>query len=278
MYNDIQLGILRGRVYMTTVISFCALKGGVGKTTILYNFAYYLSHEKNKRVLMVDNDHQCSLSQTLDIYDVETSIASMFAPEDYAPVKIHHVGKNLDLISGYMNTEDIVDERKSSSENDDLMLTWFHHNKDIYELEQYDYILIDNHPVFLTLTKNAVLCSDRIITLIEPSIYSINGQRNFEERLNTYREQGNNFGNLIVIGNRIKHNTDSSRELLVDLKKEMVAWFPEREIFNRSINTNQPVLEILEQKIEHHKARDSEQKLYTALLNHFSKLYESVKE
>lgn len=263
---------------MTTVISFCALKGGVGKTTILYNFAYYLAHERQKKVLMIDNDHQCSLSQTLGIFDMKTSIASIFSPEDYAPVKIHHIRDNIDLISGYMNTEEIVNEQKNSSANDNLMMKWFYKNQTDYALDQYDYILIDNHPVFLTLTKNAVLCSDRIVTLIEPSIYSISGQKNFEERLNTYRKNGNEFGNLIVIGNRIKHNTDSSRELLNDFKESVVAYFPEREIFNRSINTNQPVLEILENKMENHKAKESDRKLYNTLLKHFDKLYNSVVE
>lgn len=261
---------------MTTVISFCALKGGVGKTTILYNFAYYLSHEQNKKVLMIDNDHQCSLSQCMEIFDTDTSIAFVFAPEEYNPVKIHRIRENLDLIAGYIHTESVVDERNSSTENDDLMLTWFIKNKDTYSLEDYDYILIDNHPVFLTLTKNAVLCSDYIVTLIEPSIFSINGEKNFEERLNNYRQEGNKFGELVVIGNRIKHNTDSSRELLIELKKEMVAWFPEREIFNRSINTNEPVLKILESKIKTGKARIGEKKLYENLLNHFLKLYNSV--
>jgi len=263
---------------MTTVISFCALKGGVGKTTILYNFAYYLSNEKKKKVLMIDNDHQCSLSQTLEVFDMDTSIASVFSPNTYKPVTIHSVGENLDLISGFLDTEKIVGEQEGQSANDTLMLKWFFDNRERYNLEGYDYILIDNHPVFLTLTKNAVLCSDKIITLIEPNTYSINGKTNFETRLNNLRSQGNKFGELVVIGNRVKHNTDSSRELLNEMKQQMVAWFPEREIFNRSVITNQPVLKLLEEKIEINKAKKSEQKLYATLLTHFSKLYESVKE
>lgn len=262
---------------MTIVNSFCALKGGVGKTTILYNYAYYLSHELQQKVLMIDNDHQCSLSQALNIFDTTTTIASIFAPNDYEPVKIHRVGKNLDLISGYMNTEDIVNEQKNSSDNEYLMLQWFFKNKEDYNLDQYDFILIDNHPVFLTLTKNAVLCSDHVITLIEPSVFSINGELNFKQRLDDYRLKGNNFGDLIVVGNRIKHNTDSSRSLTQKFKDSCVAFFPEREIFNRSINTNEPVLKLLEAKIENHEAKETDKRLYTTLLKHFNKLYVATK-
>lgn len=46
---------------MLKIISFFNHKGGVGKTTQLYNLAWALS-QKGKRVLMVDADSQCNLS------------------------------------------------------------------------------------------------------------------------------------------------------------------------------------------------------------------------
>lgn len=47
------------------VISVLNLKGGVGKTTITANLAGYLSSVAEKRVLMIDLDHQRSLTQLL---------------------------------------------------------------------------------------------------------------------------------------------------------------------------------------------------------------------
>ena len=46
---------------MSTIISFFNHKGGVGKTTQLYNLAWALSL-RGKKVLMVDADSQCNLS------------------------------------------------------------------------------------------------------------------------------------------------------------------------------------------------------------------------
>ena len=43
------------------LITFGNLKGGVGKTTLAANFAAYLSHTRNKPVLLVDLDYQGSL-------------------------------------------------------------------------------------------------------------------------------------------------------------------------------------------------------------------------
>jgi cellulose biosynthesis protein BcsQ len=49
----------------TPVISILNLKGGVGKTTLAANIAGYLSKHEGKRVLLIDLDHQRSLSQLL---------------------------------------------------------------------------------------------------------------------------------------------------------------------------------------------------------------------
>ena len=43
---------------MTRIISFINLKGGVGKTTITVATAEILAKEHNKRVLVIDLDHQ----------------------------------------------------------------------------------------------------------------------------------------------------------------------------------------------------------------------------
>ncbi len=44
------------------MLSFFNMKGGVSKTTLVYNVGYLLALD-NKRVLMVDLDPQCNLSQ-----------------------------------------------------------------------------------------------------------------------------------------------------------------------------------------------------------------------
>ncbi|MDK6305049.1 ParA family protein, partial [Lactobacillus crispatus] len=53
---------------MTKIITFSAIKGGVGKTTIAYNFGSWLA-DNHKNVLFIDLDHQCNLSQTYNVYD-----------------------------------------------------------------------------------------------------------------------------------------------------------------------------------------------------------------
>jgi cellulose biosynthesis protein BcsQ len=66
------------------LITFGNLKGGVGKTTLAANFAAYISHTRNKPVLLVDLDYQGSLSNMLmlaaDREEVESRVDWLFDP------------------------------------------------------------------------------------------------------------------------------------------------------------------------------------------------------
>jgi chromosome partitioning protein len=46
-----------------TTVSMINMKGGVGKTTLSFNFAWHAAWKKNHRVLAVDLDPQSNLSQ-----------------------------------------------------------------------------------------------------------------------------------------------------------------------------------------------------------------------
>ncbi|RPH47948.1 MAG: hypothetical protein EHM84_07595, partial [Lysobacterales bacterium] len=58
------------------LITFGNLKGGVGKTTLAANFAAYLSHTRNKPVLLVDLDYQGSLSNMLMLANEKEEVES----------------------------------------------------------------------------------------------------------------------------------------------------------------------------------------------------------
>ena len=45
------------------IITFAAIKGGVGKTTLAYNYGEWLANQ-GSRILFIDLDHQSNLTQT----------------------------------------------------------------------------------------------------------------------------------------------------------------------------------------------------------------------
>ncbi|MFZ0748415.1 MAG: ParA family protein, partial [Pyrinomonadaceae bacterium] len=48
---------------MATIVSLINMKGGVGKTTLAFNLAWYSAWQANLKVLAVDLDPQSNLSQ-----------------------------------------------------------------------------------------------------------------------------------------------------------------------------------------------------------------------
>ncbi|MCC9962447.1 ParA family protein, partial [Streptococcus agalactiae] len=73
------------------IITFAAIKGGVGKTTLAYNYAEWLA-EQNYQVLLIDLDHQCNLTQTYDVFESENTVANIFKRK--GDVNIHHLKDN----------------------------------------------------------------------------------------------------------------------------------------------------------------------------------------
>ena len=58
------------------IITFSAIKGGVGKTTLAFNYGEWLA-KNGKHVLFIDLDHQSNLTQTYNIYDNQDPLQSM---------------------------------------------------------------------------------------------------------------------------------------------------------------------------------------------------------
>lgn len=70
------------------ILAFSAIEGGVGKTTLTFNYGEWLAEHGNK-VLFMDLDHQSNLSQTYNIYATENTCANIFSGQ--GQVDIHEV-------------------------------------------------------------------------------------------------------------------------------------------------------------------------------------------
>lgn len=228
------------------ILSFVGIKGGIGKTTLSYNYGEWLAKKGNK-ILFIDLDHQSNLSQTYDIYDQVGTVGVIFTGN--GQVKIHHVGKNIDLIAGDMHLDDIETSIENNTSKNMLLYMWLSDNYESLNLNQYDFIIIDCHPDFSTATKNAIVVSHDILSPLTPSEYGYNAKFNLQERIDEFKKEAIDFAtrksyvtaNLWFIANMIKHNTSSSHDLMNSLEDERkkgdnscIAVIPEKELFNRS--------------------------------------------
>ena len=236
--NHVKKGVLKLKLY-----SFAATKGGVGKTTLCYNFGEYLA-ATGKTVLLIDLDSQLSLTSVYNVQDDGNNIGNVFKADidEDLPVTIHRAKDNIALIAGCA----LLDEIGSKIENDPnknmKLFMWLGNHYD--EVNQYDYILFDCPPAFSTITKNAIVNSHVIINPLTPSQFSFDAKAMFEQRIARLRKEVFNFerrtsyvtAELYFVENMVKHNTNSSHEMqrVLAEDKNVIGVFPYRELFNRS--------------------------------------------
>ena len=234
------------------IISVSAVKGGVGKTTITFNFGEWLSRQGYK-VLLIDTDHQCSLSQTYNLFTNENTIYNAFMNEE---VEIHKIHDNLSIIPASPMLDELEVELSSKHNKDLLLMMWLQDNVD--RIKEFDFILIDCHPDFQTVTKNAIAVSHYILSPIEPSQYGYMSKSLLIERLQNFKDEvidartRETYITAIpyFVGNRIRHNTKSSREFSekISQDKGTIAMIPEKELFNRSTLDGVPLVEMEKDK------------------------------
>ena len=107
------------------ILSFVGIKGGIGKTTLSYNYGEWLA-TKGKKVLFIDLDHQSNLSQTYNVYDQDGTVGVIFTGN--GQIKIHHVGDNIDLIAGDMHLDDIETSIENNTNKNMLLYMWLSDN------------------------------------------------------------------------------------------------------------------------------------------------------
>lgn len=134
--------------------------GGAGKTLLLKTLAEKLA-DQGFRVGMIDDDNQCVLSESYNIYDSESSSYNIYTGGD---VKFREVGENLFIVPGHPLMEELPSRfRAEGVQNVYFILEdWMYENRE--EILKYDYILIDSNPSPNTITLNALAVSHMLIS------------------------------------------------------------------------------------------------------------------
>lgn len=223
------------------LISFVAIKGGVGKTTLALLNGQYLA-SKGYKVLFIDLDHQCNLTHFYDVYEDTPTVANVFAGSD--DVAILSVAPNIDLIAGSMKLDESERKLETDPNQNMYLYDWLGDNLESKNLDQYDYVILDCRPDFGIATRNAIAVSHTLFSPIIPSDFAFEAKENLEVRLEQYRKteivrpsrESLITAQLYFLPNMIKHNTAKSKELLEALKTDssVVGLIPQKELFNRA--------------------------------------------
>ena len=169
---------------MSQVISFLHDKGGCAKTTSCVNigFALWLL---GKKVLLVDTDPQCNLTDTVDKtvhLEAESTIYEWLHDAQPGQERV------LPIYTRYDGLDYVPGSHSMSNINAELQLMYNRERRlaDVLQLtdpdtgqrirDMYYYILIDCAPGGETLMNtNALVASDYVIVPTEAGIYSLQG-------------------------------------------------------------------------------------------------------
>lgn len=160
---------------MTRIISFANQKGGVGKSTLCLQMAFYLA-KKNKRVLVIDFDPQGNTSSRLAPKDEDlepiftgTSTKDLFEDvcENITPLPCP---SGVDLIYSLVNDAELSELESVDFEK--VLLPKAHLKE---TLSQYDYVLIDCPPSLGRKLVAALIFSTHVLCPVQLSGFAVDG-------------------------------------------------------------------------------------------------------
>lgn len=192
---------------MAIKVSIINFKGGVGKSTLTYHLAAHLA--QNSRVLVVDVDHQSSLSIVMmggKLWDAaataRTTCNTIF--ESFCNRKVVMPGDevihknvlhsrnsrydfypNLDLVPAQFELDDTEIEMASTTMGSAMLSEWHKRTLIAEWLDNvgadaaYDYVLFDCPPATKLVSQNALAASNYFVIPVIPDAMSSRGVTHF---------------------------------------------------------------------------------------------------
>ncbi|MCL2874591.1 MAG: AAA family ATPase [Defluviitaleaceae bacterium] len=212
---------------MAKILTFFNHKGGVGKTTLSYNVAWNLS-SKGKRILMIDADAQCNLTEISvdnsylysdeqqnpfdydqdfflqnNIYEYLLHYIQPIANKPLPEIKTFNKKENLEFLTGSIRFAELEETIALSIAGINVLrhVPVSTYNA-LQELgESFDYILVDLSPALSATNQLLLMLSDYFVVPVNPSIFSKQALINLNE---IFRNWNRNLSGFEIFSRKVK--------------------------------------------------------------------------
>ncbi len=189
------------------IIAFANQKGGVGKTMLTVQFAYYLRSRKNKKVLVIDMDKQANTTYNLLGFaesddpnaapvlnqpaEGATTMFDLFEA-DFTDIKPMATKNGIDLICGRRDMNQVFNEVLADGKDMSMQMEFiFNPRRNLRSsgcMEKYDYILIDCQPELAPGLIGPMLAADFVISPLKIDIFGLSGVKGMWATMDKLKE------------------------------------------------------------------------------------------
>lgn len=180
-----KINLRRRVIEIMKSIAFGTLKGGTGKTTSCFNLAGALALNPKNKILLVDGDPQCNLTNDIgiDCSDMlRNNIRTIFENKHIHPSELIITGildelPNVDIIPSNILLLKTEMQLISVAGREKLLANYFERNKEFFS--QYTHIIFDTNPNMGVVNQNIFFFVDSIILISDVSLNAIQGAELF---------------------------------------------------------------------------------------------------
>lgn len=220
------------------VLSVASVKGGTGKTTIVYALSWIFSDE-GRKVLVVDFDPQGNLTfafHPLEGLPSEAASSKLFQVRKPTPFplneKLHLLWADGHLYS--YEARGSVSEMKAPSQSLASLRS------------SYDLILLDTPTSLRPLTRAALLACDFVVAVVEPSPFSVLGLIQLAQGLSSLKERFDYSPELLGVVVNMVERTRVSEEVLDTIqnllgKERLLGVIPKTVKVKQALLSRKPI-------------------------------------
>ena len=202
---------------MVRILAIANQKGGVGKTTTAVNLAHGLARY-NKRVLLIDLDHQGSAALALGIEPAPATYRLLLSREPLTKL-IVPARDNLDFLASDNSLADVRDWIGMKSMRDSRGALGRLRDAVQGEIGRYDFVLIDCGPGLDMLTLNALMLAGEVLIPVSMDFLSAAGTRQHLQTLDEMQQAGGSAELRFVVPTRYDGRLNRAKKYLALLQQ-----------------------------------------------------------